>query len=148
MKIQNDRLVTGTHSYADKLQPLCLRYEYNENASKPNAEPNNEMIKSIFRPIESDRWVVHNVPIICTIAIVIDETCGPMYTTLTSLKITTAYVTITKDADKWTKLANVIPFNSPFNDCRLTKIKKIKILHCYIINKLMFSSDVSLTNVF
>lgn len=55
MNITNDKLVTGIHSYADKLQPLCLRYEYNENEIRPNAEPSNEISNNIFLPNESER---------------------------------------------------------------------------------------------
>lgn len=55
MNITNDKLVTGIHSYADKLHPMCLRYEYNENEIRPNAEPSNEISNNIFLPNESER---------------------------------------------------------------------------------------------
>lgn len=44
------------------------------NVNKPRADPNSEMINNAFRPNVSENVVVHNVPMICTTAIAIDDT--------------------------------------------------------------------------
>lgn len=77
-KTTNDKLTTGTHSNAITSQPVFRRYVYNANVNSPRAEPDSEIISNFFRPNESDRLVVHKLPINCSTANAIDDTYGSM----------------------------------------------------------------------